>query len=193
MARNLYDVGDRTPDDTGSWLNEKQEKRARVVPIGMLLGALALAIGGAIMFGRLLPTASEADKIAATTTSITDEFALCDDSKGSACVLSADSYAWRGQLYHIADISVPSAIDARCPEEADRARKGRATLLAMMNGGAFNALPDAADSDPSARILLRDNVSIGQLMILKGHAKPWSGKPIDWCKGAERIKGAQRH
>lgn len=183
MARNLYDVGDRTPDDTGSWLNEKQEKRARLVPIGMLLGALALAIGGTIMFGRLLPASDEVRKASTATTGITDEFVLCDDSKGSACVLSANSYAWRGQLYHIADISVPSAIDARCPQEAERARKGRAVLLAMMNGGAFDALPDAADSDPSARILLRDNVSIGQLMVLKGHARPWSGKPIDWCKG----------
>ncbi|WP_311269179.1 nuclease [Sphingobium sp. WCS2017Hpa-17] len=183
MARNLYDVGDRTPDETGSWLNEKQEKRARVVPIGMLFGALALAIGGAIVFGQLLPATDEAGKTTATTTSITDEFALCDDSKGDACVLGADAYAWRGQRYHIADISVPSAIDAHCPQEAERARKGRAALLAMMNGGAFDAVPDAADPNPSARILLRDNVSLGQLMVLKGHAKPWSGKPIDWCKG----------
>lgn len=183
MARNLYDVGDRTPDDTGSWLNEKQEKRARVLPIGMLFGAMALAIGGALMFGWLLPASSEADRTAAATTSITDEFALCDDSRGGACVLGADAYAWRGQRYHVADISVPSAIDARCPQEADRARKGRAALLAMMNGGAFQALPDAADTDPSARILLRDNVSIGQLMVMKGHAKPWSGKPTNWCKG----------
>lgn len=183
MARNLYDVGDRTPEESGSWLNEKQDNRARVVPIGMLLVALALAIGGAILFGQFIPAADKADTPPAATATITDEFALCDDSKGDACVLGADAYAWRGQRYHIADISVPSAIDAHCPQEAERARKGRATLLAMMNGGAFQALPDAADADPFARILLRDNVSIGQLMILKGHAKPWSGKPINWCKG----------
>lgn len=183
MARNLYDVGDRTPDDAGSWLNEKQEKRARVVPIGTLCVALALAIGGALLLGQFLPAADEADKAPAPTATITDEFALCDDSKGDACVLGADAYAWRGQRYHLADISVPSAIDAHCPKEAERARKGRSALLAMMNGGAFQALPDAADTDPSARILLRDNVSIGQLMILKGHAKPWSDKPVNWCKG----------
>lgn len=181
MARNLYDVGDRHPDETDSWLNEKQENRARVVPIGMLLIALMLAVGGALLFMQILPDASDSSKTATTPTTISDEFALCDDIKGDACVLSADAYAWRGRRYHLSDISAPSEIDARCPQEAARARKGRTALLTMMNGGAFEAQPDPADADPSARILLRDNVSLGQLMILKGYVKPWSHDPINWC------------
>jgi hypothetical protein len=56
-------------------------------------------------------------------------------------------------------------------------------LMTMMNGGAFEALPDTADTDPSSRILLRDGVSIGQLMILKHHAQPWSRNPTNWCAG----------
>lgn len=184
MARNLYDVGDRTPDETGSWLNEKQEKRARLIPVGMLLLALALAAGGAMLLLQILPGTNESSRPVATPTTISEEFALCDDSKGDACVLGADAYAWRGRRYHLADISVPGEIDPRCPQEAALAHRGRAVLLAMMNGGAFDAMPDSADTDPSARILLRDGVSIGQLMILKGHARPWSRQPIDWCKGS---------
>ncbi len=183
MARNLYDVGDRRPDETDSWLNEKQENRARVVPIGLLLIALALAVGGALLVLPILPAAGVSSKTAIMPTSISDEFTLCDDIKGDACVLATDAYAWRGRRYHLSDISAPSETDAKCPLEAAHARKGRAALLTMMNGGAFEAQPDPADADPSARILLRDNVSLGQLMILKGYVKPWSHDPIDWCAG----------
>ncbi|MES2175222.1 MAG: nuclease [Pseudomonadota bacterium] len=183
MARNLYDVGDRHPDESGAWLNDKQETRMRVVPLGMLLVALGLAAAGALLLAKILPASGDPMKAAAAPMTINDQFALCDDAKGDACVLSANAYAWRGRRYHIADISVPSATDARCPAEADRAQKGRAVLAAMLNGGAFEARPDTADTDPSARLLLRDGVSIGQLMILKGHAKAWSRTPINWCAG----------
>ena len=52
MARNLYDVGDRCPERTGSWLNEKEERRSRVMPLGGLL--LALLLGIAIIYVRLV-------------------------------------------------------------------------------------------------------------------------------------------
>lgn len=180
MARNLYDVGDLHPDESSAWLNDKQERAARVVPIGMMLVALAIAGVAVFSFKTVLP-APGATTSAAEPTSISQRFALCDDSKGDACVLSADSYAWRGDRYHLSDISVPSQAQPRCPQEATRAQSGRAALARMMNGGAFEARPDSADADRSARILTRDGVSIGQLMILKGHAQPWSRTPIDWC------------
>jgi hypothetical protein len=183
MARNLYDVGDRHPDESGAWLNDKQEQKARVVPIGLLLGALAIAGAIALLLAKILPAPDDTAKQVAAPTSINEPFALCDDVRGDACILSANAYAWRGTRYHLADISVPSGTAPRCPAEAERAQKGRAALAAMVNGGAFEARPDAADPDPAARLLLRDGVSIGQLMILKGHAKPWSRTPIDWCAG----------
>ncbi len=112
---------------------------------------------------------------------IADQFALCDDPKGHACVLTADSYAWRGHLYHLTGISVPSLTSPRCTQEADLARRSRTTLAAMMNGGSFDARPDPADRDPDARLLTRDGVSLGTLMILKGQAKEATSQPVDWC------------
>jgi len=183
MARNLYDVGDRHPDDAGAWLNDRQEQRTRIVPLGLLLIALGIAGAAALLLAKILPAPGEAANQAATPMTINDRFALCDDAKGDACILSANAYAWRGRRYHLADVSVPSEANARCPAEADRAKKGRAALAAMLNGGAFEAQPDSADTDPSAQLLMRDGVSIGQLMILKGHARLWSRDPIDWCTG----------
>jgi hypothetical protein len=37
-----------------------------------------------------------------------------------------------------------------------------------------------ADSDPDARILVRDDVSLGQRLILQYHARPCSNRRIDW-------------
>ncbi|HAF41300.1 MAG TPA: nuclease [Sphingobium sp.] len=180
MARSLYEMGDRRPAEPGNWLNERRERRTRVLPIGLLCLVLVIAMLAAAFIGQALPSAEETARRAGTA-SISDRFALCDDLRGDACVLAADAYAWRGHRYHLSDISVPARTNARCPLEARRAEQGRIALAAMMNGGAFDARPDPADADPSARILARDGVSLGELMILKGHARPWSARPIDWC------------
>lgn len=181
MARSLYDLDDRQPAGASDWLNEKQDRRTRLLPAGILLIAIAVATGATLLIRQALP-ASDTAKPMTETTEIEQIFALCDNPKGDACVLSADSYAWRGHRYHLSDISVPSHVAARCAQEAELARKGRILLAVMLNGGAFKARPDAADTDPDARILTRDGVSLGQLMVLKGHARPWSPRPSDWCR-----------
>lgn len=184
MARNLYDLGDRTPDPSGAWLHDKQESRTRIVPVGIILVALLIAGGAILLFKDMLPAPEHAEVVGPTT--ISERFESCDDLTGDACILSADSYAYKGQRYRVADISVPSQADAKCPAEAELAQQGRTALAAMINGGAFDARPDPVDPDPSARLLVRDGVSLGQLMILKGHARPWSPKPINWCLGEAR-------
>lgn len=178
MTRNLYDVGDE-PEDTGKWLNESQERRARLIPIGIMFAAVVIAVPVAILIGQSIPATQKT--VPPVDAAITQSFRLCDDPKGEACVLTADSYAYKGRRYHVADISVPALIDSRCPQERERAQKGRIALARMLNGGTFYTQPDITDVDASARILRRDGVSIGQLMILKGHARPWSRQPVDWC------------
>ncbi|MDI1297041.1 MAG: nuclease [bacterium] len=180
MAHNLYDMGDRHPDQSGSWLNDKQESRSRVLPVGLLIMALMIGGFGILLFKDILP-APGSQPAADGPMTISDSFSACDDPAGQACVLSPDSYAYHGRRYHLADISTPSPTNPLCPAEAARADKARAALVSMMNGGSFEARADPADADPSARILTRDGVSLGSLMILKDYAKPWSAKPIDWC------------
>ena len=181
MARNLYDLGDRTPDQNSDWLNDRSETRSRIVPLGMVVVALAMAGAALLLFRDALPQSVGGARRADTATTISETFTQCDDLAGQACVLTPDSYAYAGKRYHLSDISVPSLNDPSCETEAQRARAGRAALTAMMNGGTLQALPDGANNDRSARLLVRDNVSLGQLMILKGHAKPWTRDMIDWC------------
>lgn len=187
MARNLYEMGDRRLDGAGAWLNEKNDARARVVPLGMVLAALVLAGLAALVLGGLLPgtgTTPTAD----TPTSISEHFGLCDEVKGRTCVLSAASYSYHDRVYHLSDIVAPDAARPRCPAESDAALKGRRALLSLLNGGSFDAQPDPARPASDARLLTRDGVSLGQLMILKGFARPASAGAVDWCAGGDGFR-----
>lgn len=184
MAHSLYDIGDDNDGRTDPWLNDRQDRRSAIIPVRLVLIAIVLGVLALVLLYNRMP-ASGAPSAPATSaeapTAISTRFALCDDIAGQACILSAGSYAYQGRRYRIADISAPQLNDAACPLEAEQARRGRSALQAMMNGGRFDAYPDPSDSDPRARILMRDGVSLGQLMILKHHARPWSSRPIDWC------------
>lgn len=189
MARNLYDVGDSRPSQSGKFLRENSEAQPGSMPWGMLL--IALLVGGAaigaIFFSlsgiEIGSGGNASDAAGPSTYTISDRFSLCDDDEGEACVLSPSTYSWRGKLYHVSDIVTPGIFDAKCPAEADLAARGRHALAGMMNGGDFEARPDVADSDPQARLLVRDGVSLGELMVMKGYAKPWTKDEVDWCKG----------
>ncbi|CAM5449353.1 nuclease [Sphingobium scionense] len=181
MAYSLHDIGDEDRDRSDHWLNDKQDKRRAIVPLPLVLIALLMGALLLVLMRHVLPTtAPSAPSIHAPTT-ISTRFAACDDLDGHACVLATDAYAYQGRRYHLADISAPRLEGASCPQEAALARAGRTALQGMMNGGSFEAHPDPADSDPAARILVRDGVSLGQLLILKRYARPWSAKPINWC------------
>ena len=150
MAHNLYEPGDRAFDPSGAWLHDRQDGPATIVAGGIILVALVIAAAAILLFKDLMPAADHGAVAARPT--ISEQFGLCDDLTGAACVLSADSYAYKGHYYRLADISVPSQIGAKCPAEAERAQEGRIALAAMMNGGAFEARPDPIDPDPAARV-----------------------------------------
>lgn len=182
MAYSLHDIGDEDRDRSGHWLNDKQDQRRAIVPLRLILIALLMGALLLVLMRHVLPaTSAPATPAAEAPATISTRFAACDDLDGQACVLATDAYAYQGRRYHLADISAPRLEGAACPQEAALARAGRTALQGMMNGGSFEAHPDPADSDPDARILVRDGISLGQLLILKHYAQPWSNRPINWC------------
>jgi hypothetical protein len=184
MARNLYEMGDQPPELTGEWLNERDEKRSRLVPVGMVLAAIAFAGAAVMLAAQILPADGKAPEVQAPM-SIDETFALCDGSTGQSCVLSADRYSYHGRTYRLTGMQVPNLEKPRCKMEADRAVQARRTLAILLNGGVFDALADPSQKDPDVRILTRDGVSIGQLMILKGQARSLSDGAINWCAGTK--------
>ncbi|MET0370850.1 MAG: nuclease [Sphingobium sp.] len=177
MAHNLYDLGDQPSTTPDRWLRERTERRRHIVPRGALLVALILGGGGFLLFKDILPDPRAAKAASAIT--IVDSFRACDDPTGTACALSADRYAWRGRSYAIGDIRGPSLTSPSCEQEGELAKQGRAALLALMNGGAFEARPDPDNTN--ARLLVRDGVSLGSLLVIRGFAVPAGAGKTDWC------------
>ncbi|MBB3981121.1 endonuclease YncB(thermonuclease family) [Sphingobium fontiphilum] len=182
MARNLYDVDDRQASGSDAWLQEREDRRTGIVPMGTLIVALLLAGALAWVLKDLLPGSRQPG--ADLSIRVSETFTPCGDDMSTSCLISANEFMLSGKSYRIADISVPSLTNPQCPAEARLADQSRRAMLSMMNGGAFEARKDPTESDSRARILLRDNVSLGSVLIAKGLARSWSPAPVDWCEGA---------
>ncbi len=182
MAQGLYDIEDR---DLGRFdLRERaREKR----PNGLPLRALAMALLGgsavALAVAPQMPWAQPAPRTTANFGGVTinASFNPCGGDRRGNCVLSPREFSYGNEVYHLADVRTPDGQFPACAAEERLAGKAERTLIGILNGGAFESRPDPADSDPRARILIRDGVSIGQIMIAKGVAQPWAPEPYNWC------------
>lgn len=183
MAYTLHETGDRNSHRGPDW-HVRRERGSRILPHGLLLLAMAIGAGAIFLLGPTLIGDNGGVTQASAPTTISDAFTICDDSGGNgdghACVLSADAYVWRGQRYHIADIRALTPDDT-CDAPAVQSLAGRAALVTLLNGGTVEVWPGPADSDPASRLLIRDGVSLGQLMILKGYARSPGAPPAPGC------------
>ncbi|MFZ2996944.1 nuclease [Sphingobium sp.] len=183
MADTLHEQGDRNIHRGNEW-HIPREGSSRILPQGLLLIALVIGVGAVLLVGPTLTGSGGVTQASAPMT-ISDAFTVCGDTGGNAdghaCVLSADTYVWRGQRYHVADMRAPTPEDAHCDAEKTAALAGRDGLLTMLNGGTVEVWPGPADADPAARLLIRDGVSLGQLMILKGYGRTPTAEPTDAC------------
>lgn len=186
MARGLYDIDDRTAGRF-SLHDAGKEKRPNGFPLKTILlallggAAVILAIGPQLLWSQPESTGNgpRFGGIIIDTT-----FDSCGNGARAACVLSPREFAYGDRTYHLSDVRTPDGQFPACDAEEQLAGKAKRTFIGILNGGAFESLPDPSDSDPAARILMRDGVSIGQIMIAKGVAKPWAPKPYNWCARA---------
>ncbi|BAV65393.1 hypothetical protein [Sphingobium cloacae] len=188
MAQGLYDIDDRqagrfNPHEAG------REKRKGGLPLtalflALLGGAAAiLAIGPQLLWSQ--PESHQGGSGFGGGLVINATFDACSsEARAAACVVSPREFSYGSTTYHLSDIRTPDAQFPACDAEAQLAGKATRTFIGILNGGAFESLPDPTDSDPAARILMRDGVSIGQIMIAKGVAQPWAPQPYNWCAHA---------
>lgn len=183
MAYGLYDIDDRKAGRFN--LHEAgQEKRQGALPLTALFMALLggaaaiLAVGPQLLWSQ--PQSQHGGDFGGIV--INTSFDACSGSaRAAACVLSPREFSYGNRTYHLSDIRTPDGQFPACDAEQQLAGKAQRTFIGILNGGAFESLPDPSDSDPAARILMRDGVSIGQIMIAKGVAQPWAPKPYNWC------------
>lgn len=104
-------------------------------------------------------------------------FAFCGMSGLNNCVASGDTFWLKGSKVRIAGIVVPQTDKARCLNERQKGFAAKVRLRDMLNHGAFDVAPGAADG----KVISRSGSSFGEQLIREGLALPASAKNQSWC------------
>jgi endonuclease YncB( thermonuclease family) len=144
----------------------------RVAALGGMFAGLAAAIWG-VGF-----------PLAAAGPEVSRSFGLCHTGGGTNCVVDGDTI-WMDEVkIRIADIDAPETHPSRCAEEARLGDAATLRLQALLNAGPVRLA--AADRDVDRygrklRIVMRGNVSLGDVLVREGLARRWTGRREPWC------------
>lgn len=112
-------------------------------------------------------------------------FGLCHQGGGTNCVVDGDTIWLDGQKIRIADIDTPETHPARCPQEARLGKAATRRLQELLNQGPFDLRTPRRATDRygrQLRVLERDGVSLGMILVREGLARPYKGgKRQPWC------------
>lgn len=112
-------------------------------------------------------------------------FGLCHKGGGTNCVVDGDTIWYQSEKIRVADIDTPETHPARCPEEARLGKAATLRLQALLNQGPFELRSIRRDTDRygrKLRIVERNGVSLGMILVREGLARPYTGgKRQPWC------------
>ena len=100
------------------------------------------------------------------------------------CVIDGDTFYLGGDLIRISDIDAPETHPPRCAREADLGDRATTRLSSLLSAGPFQLVRRGRDLDKYGRrlrIVMRDDRSIGGMLVAEGLARPWTGKRRPWC------------
>lgn len=112
-------------------------------------------------------------------------FSLCGAAPRQTCVVDGDTFWLNGQKIRVSDINAPETIGAQCPDERSRGEAAKLRLLDLLNRGPVTLVDDPRGHDRYGRRLarvLRDGISIGEILVREGLAEPWRGRRSNWCE-----------
>lgn len=115
---------------------------------------------------------------------ISERFAACSGSIRFNCVIDGDTIWARGEKVRLADIDTPEVFSPRCAQELARGLRASERLLQLLNQGPFTleTMGRAEDRYGRAlRVAMRDGLSLGQILVGEGLARPWDGARHSWC------------
>ncbi|MFC3579399.1 thermonuclease family protein [Sphingomonas hylomeconis] len=153
---------------------------------GIALMMFAGIVGGLALERALprAPTIGAAAATAATTDSAAPRFDLCFTGGGTNCVVDGDTFWMAGEKIRIADIDTPETHPSRCALEADLGGRATLRLQALLNAGPVTLVTAGRDTDRygrKLRVVERGGVSLGDILVAEGLARPWTGRRRPWC------------
>ena len=99
-------------------------------------------------------------------------------------VIDGDTIDVDGMRIRILDIDTPETHPARCAYEADLGARATRRLDAWLAEGEFELVADGRDEDRYGRKLrrvVRGNVSVGDVLVAEGLARPYGTGRRPWC------------
>lgn len=105
--------------------------------------------------------------------------------KQDNCIVDGGNFIYRGARIRMADIYVPATREAKCDRERLLGGDAKEALRVLLNAGKFELetwAPIGEDQHGrKLRIVRRDGKSIGDALVERGLARPWSGQRQSWC------------
>lgn len=106
-------------------------------------------------------------------------FAACGSVRIN-CVVDGDAFWLNREKIRIADIGAPEIGQPKCSSEYQLGMDAKHRLMELLNDGPFDLQRyDQRDKDiygRSLRVVVRDGVSIGELLVEEGLAARWQGR-----------------
>ena len=149
----------------------------------MRVGAVA-ALGGGAVAGLAAAVLSVGAPSAAAGPEMRVQFGLCHTGGGTNCVVDGDTIWMNGVKIRIADIDAPETHPSRCAEEARLGDAATLRLQSLLNAGPVRLATADRDADRygrKLRIVMRGNVSLGDVLVSEGLARRWTGRREPWC------------
>ncbi len=116
---------------------------------------------------------------------ISVSFTFCGSGIRRNCVVDGDTFWLNGEKIRIADIDTPELSPPRCDREKVKGEAAKRVLLSELNAGGFELVSygsrDADRYGRKLRTVVRHDRSIGDILIAKGLARPWTGSRSSWC------------
>ncbi len=182
FAAGLVAAGLALPfDDRSAPMSIVHGERAGTPEVTVFRGGNARGTGA-----TTVPTAASLRPAFPAATIVDARFTRCQWPPYEICVVDGDTFYLNGTPVRVADIDAPEIGSPACPAEAHAGDLAAQRLLALLNEGPFAVAPsEGATHDRhgrALRILRRDGVSLGAVLVGEGLARRWDGPDIDWCR-----------
>jgi micrococcal nuclease len=123
------------------------------------------------------------------------EFTICSGPVRANCVVDGDTFWFEGTKIRIADIDAPEISEPGCVGEARAGEMAKTRLLDLLNAGRFRLISGGRDQDRygrQLRIVAREDISLGEMLVREGLARPWDEPDLEWCDGSGSTRGVRQ-
>ena len=162
------------------WVKRRRQRHS-IYPLAAAVLVATFAVGIVVTND---PIASASMTQLASIASI-PRFKVCTGPVPRTCVVDGDTIWLEGEKIRIADIDTPEIGEAKCRSQHDRGILAPDRLAGLLNEGKFDVIPGGGRNEDQygrkLRVLTRDGLSLGNVLVSEGLARTWSGQREPWC------------